>query len=263
MSFTGIIGAIIGYLILSKFNFGILGAFLGYQAGSSLGGNSRFKVNSSRSSGSSYQSSYSSHDSSYYTSKLSQNDFATALLILSAAVMKADGKILKSELDYVKQFFKQQFSPTLSARYISEFKDILQKDFVLNQVCSSINNSMPIRQRSLLIQYLFGIAQADGHVSDPEAKVIERIASYFRITRPEYDQIKSMFYKDVSSAYKVLGIENRASDEELKKAYRKMAVKHHPDKYNQLGEEQQKAAKEKFQKIQQAYEQIKKERGLN
>ena len=95
MSFTGIIGAIIGYLILSKFNFGILGAFLGYQAGSSLGGNSRFKVNSSRSSGSSYQSSYSSHDSSYYTSKLSQNDFATALLILSAAVMKADGKILK------------------------------------------------------------------------------------------------------------------------------------------------------------------------
>ena len=113
-----------------------------------------------------------------------------------------------------------------------------------------------------MIQYLFGVAQADGHVSDSEAKVIEKIASYFRITKIEFDQIKSMFYKDVSSAYKILGIEANSSDDEIKKAYRKMAVKHHPDKYNQLGEEQQIAAKEKFQKIQQAYEQIKKERGL-
>ena len=260
MSFGGIIGAIIGYLILSKFHFGILGAFIGYQAGSSIG-KSKIKLNSNRNFGGNNQSSYS-YDSNYYTSKLSQNDFATALMILSAAVMKADGKILKSELDYVKQFFKQQFSVPLATRYITEFKDILQKKFVLNQVCSSINNSMPIRQRSLLLQYLFGIAQADGHVSDAEAKVIEQIASYFRITKNEFDQIKSLFYKDVSSAYKVLGIEKNTTDDELKKAYRKMAVKHHPDKYNQLGEEQRIAAKEKFQKIQEAYEQIKKERGL-
>ncbi len=258
MSFSGIIGAVIGYLIFSRFNFGILGAFLGYQAASSLE-SSKFRFNFNGGDSNSYQNTRYSYDSSYYTSKLSQNDFATALMILSAAVMKADGKVLKSELNYVKKFFKQQFSDT---RYISEFKDILQKEFVLNKVCYSINSSMPISQRSLLVQYLFGIAQADGHVSDSELKVIEKIASYFRITKIEFDQIKSLFYKDVSSAYKVLGVGETVSDEELKKAYRKMAIKHHPDKYNQLGEEQQKAAKEKFQKIQQAYEQIKKERGL-
>ena len=95
-----------------------------------------------------------------------------------------------------------------------------------------------------------------------EKTIIHRIANYFRISKIEYDQIKSMFYKDVSNAYKILGISNDSSDEELKKAYRKMAVKHHPDKFNQSGEEQLKAAKEKFQKIQEAYEQIKKERGL-
>ena len=121
---------------------------------------------------------------------------------------------------------------------------------------------MPLRQRTLLIQYLFGIAKADGHVSEQEETIIHRIANYFRISKIEYDQIKSMFYKDVSNAYKILGISNDSSDEELKKAYRKMAVKHHPDKFNQSGEEQLKAAKEKFQKIQEAYEQIKKERGL-
>ena len=89
--------------------------------------------------------------------------------------MKADGKILKSELDYVKDFFRQQFSPQLSAKYISEFKDILKKNFVLIEICNTINKSMPLRQRSLLIQYLFGIAQADGNVSDSEMKVIQKM----------------------------------------------------------------------------------------
>ena len=176
--------------------------------------------------------------------------------------MKADGKILKSELDYVKDFFRQQFSPQLSTKYISDFKDILKKNFVLIEICNTINNSMPIRQRSLLIQYLFGIAQADGNVSDSEMKVIQKIASYFRISKIEFEQIKSLFYKDVSSSYKTLGIEESASNDEIKKAYRKMAVKHHPDKFNLLGEEQQLAAKKKFQKIQEAYQHLKKERNI-
>jgi DnaJ like chaperone protein len=121
---------------------------------------------------------------------------------------------------------------------------------------------MPLRQRSLLIQYLFGIAQADGNVSDSEMKVIQKIASYFRISKIEFEQIKSLFYKDVSSSYKTLGIDETASNDEIKKAYRKMAVKHHPDKFNQLGEEQQIAAKKKFQKIQEAYQHLKKEREI-
>ena len=251
----GLIGGILGFFATRSF----FGAFLGYFIGSTFD-----KFNSSNSNSSSFKQSNRtySYDASYYSSKLTQNDFATALLILSAAVMKAHGKILKSELDYVRQFFKQQFSPHLSTKYIRDFKDILQKNFVLSDVCSSINNSMPIRQRSLLIQYLFGIAKADGIVSDSEMKVIQRISSYFRISSMEFEQIKSLFYKDTSSYYKVLGIEESASNDEIKKAYRKMAVKHHPDKFNQLGEEQQKAAKNMFQKIQEAYEHIKKERSI-
>ena len=248
----GLVGGILGFFATRS----LFGAFLGYFIGSTFDKFSTKNINFS-SSGSNY-----SYDANYYSQRLSQNDFATALLILSAAVMKADGKILKSELDYVKQFFKQQFSSHLSSKYISDFKDILKKDFVLSDVCSTINGSMPIRQRSLLIQYLFGIAQADGFVSDSEMKVIQRISSYFRISSIEFEQIKSLFYKDVLSYYKVLGIDESASNDEVKKAYRKMAIKHHPDKFSQLGEEQQKAAKNKFQKIQEAYEHIKKERSI-
>ena len=248
----GLVGGILGFFATRS----LFGAFLGYFIGSTFD-----KFNTKNINFSSSRSNYS-YDANYYSQRLSQNDFATALLILSAAVMKADGKILKSELDYVKQFFKQQFSSHLSSKYISDFKDILKKEFVLSDVCSTINGSMPIRQRSLLIQYLFGIAQADGLVSDSEMKVIQRISSYFRISSIEFEQIKSLFYKDVSSYYKVLGIDESASNDEVKKAYRKMAIKHHPDKFSQLGEEQQKAAKNKFQKIQEAYEHIKKERSI-
>jgi DnaJ like chaperone protein len=60
-----------------------------------------------------------------------------------------------------------------------------------------------------------------------------------------------------------LEIDSSASDELLKKAYRKMAIKYHPDKISHLGEEFQNAAKEKFQKVNDAYETIKKERGIS
>lgn len=252
----GLVGGALGFFATRS----LFGAFLGYFIGSSF---DKFTSNNSRSSSSyNFRGSSYSNDASYYSSRITQSDFATALLVLSGAVMKADGKILKSELDYVKDFFRQQFSPQLSTKYISDFKDILKKNFVLIEICNTINNSMPLRQRSLLIQYLFGIAQADGNVSDSEMKVIQKIASYFRISKIEFEQIKSLFYKDVSSSYKTLGIDESATNDDIKKAYRKMAVKHHPDKFNQLGEEQQLAAKKKFQKIQEAYQHLKKERDI-
>ena len=69
--------------------------------------------------------------------------------------------------------------------------------------------------------------------------------------------------QDVNSAYKILEIDPSASDDEVKKAYKKMAIKHHPDKVESLGEDVKKAAEEKFKSIVAAYEAIKKERGFN
>ena len=63
--------------------------------------------------------------------------------------------------------------------------------------------------------------------------------------------------------YEILGVGKSASDDEIKKAFRKLAVKYHPDKVSQMGEDVQKAAKEKFQKLNAAYETIKKQRGIN
>ena len=78
-----------------------------------------------------------------------------------------------------------------------------------------------------------------------------------------FNSIKSMYYDDLDSAYQTLGVSSNVSDEELKKAYRKIAMENHPDKVGHLGEDVRKAAEEKFTSINLAYDKIKKQRGIS
>ena len=109
---------------------------------------------------------------------------------------------------------------------------------------------------------MFGISKSDGHVSESEIQILTQIYQLLGVSTVDFNSVKNMFYRDVDSDYKVLGIEASASDEEVKKAYRQMAIKFHPDKVASMGEEYQLGAKEKFQKIQDSYENIKKNRGF-
>lgn len=195
--------------------------------------------------------------------KTRPGDFAASLIILAAAVMKADGKVLKSELDYVKQFFNQQFGEQLAIDNMLLLREVLKQDVNVQQVAQQIRQYMDAASRLQLLHFLFGISGADGHVHSKEVEEIRKISNFLGIRTPDFESIKAMFYKDVYSSYKVLETTPDASDDEVKKAYRKMATKYHPDKVNHLGPEFQKAAKEKFQQVQAAYEQIKKERGMN
>ncbi|NCD42610.1 MAG: molecular chaperone DjiA [Bacteroidia bacterium] len=192
----------------------------------------------------------------------SGGDFAVSLVVLSAAIMKADGKVVKSELDYVKSFFIKQFGINKAEQYILLLRDVLQQEINLYEVCAQVRTNMDYSGRLQLLHYLFGIALSDGAGHQKEIDAIEIAAQYLGISAAEFRSLKAMFVKDATSAYKILEIEPTASDDEVKKAYRKMAVKYHPDKVSHLGEEVQHAAKEKFQQLNQAYESIKKERGL-
>ncbi|MCB0804409.1 MAG: TerB family tellurite resistance protein [Bacteroidales bacterium] len=189
-------------------------------------------------------------------------DFAASLIVLSAAVMKADEKVLKSELEFVKQFFNQQFGTELANENILVLRELLKKDIDIQQVSMQIRRYMDHPSRLQLLHYLFGISRADGHVHAKEVEMIRLISGYLGISMADFNSIKAMFYKDINAAYQVLETTPDANDEEVKKAYRKMATKYHPDKVSHLGEEFQKAAKEKFQQVQAAYDQIKKERGI-
>lgn len=198
----------------------------------------------------------------YRKNQTTAGDFNISLLVLSAAVMKADGKHLKSELEYIKQFYIRQFGEKIAQQYIPYLKELLQKEIPLYDVCLQIRHHMLSSHKLQLLHYLFGIALSDGDIHKSELDVIIQIANYLGISEKDFASIKAMFIKDVDADYKILEIEPTVSDEEVRKAYRRMALKYHPDKVTHLGEEFQKSAKEKFQKLQEAYENIKKSRGM-
>ena len=199
----------------------------------------------------------------YYQQQSTSSDIPTMLMALSAAGMKADGKVLKSELNYVKTFFNQQFGAQFSSRHLQVLKQFLDSDDIpLQKICGDIQMRMQPAIRAQLLHYLFGIAKVDGDVSQEEINVIQRISRLLGVSNVDFESVKNMFYRNVDSDYSILGIEPSASDDEVKKAYRKMAVKFHPDKVAQLGEQYEKGAKEKFQEINDSYEAIKKRRGM-
>ena len=197
-----------------------------------------------------------------YSSRTARGDFNVSLLLLTAAVMKGDGKVLRSELDYVKKFLVANYGEANTQQLLIALKELLQKEIPLRDVCLQIRQFMPEAQRVQLLHYLFGISAADGDVHPREILIIQTISDYLGVDKADYESIKAMHYRDVDSDYKILEVDANASDEEVKKAYRKMAVKFHPDKVADLGEEAQKVAKERFQKVQEAWEAIKKRRDI-
>jgi DnaJ like chaperone protein len=190
-------------------------------------------------------------------------DFRVSLLILAAAVMKADGRQMKSELDFVRAFFLQNFGEATTKKYMGVFREVLKQDIPLESVCQQIRTNMDLHSRLQLIHFLFGISAADGQFHPLEVDVIEKISQYLGINQYDFISIKNMFVKDTNSAFRILEVEPNASEEEIKKAFRAMALKYHPDRVSHLGEEFRKAAEEKFQKVNEAYNTIKKQRGFN
>ena len=189
-------------------------------------------------------------------------DFSLALLVLSAAVMKADDKILKSELEFVKDFLQKNFGTRQSEQLILMLRDVLKQPINTREVAEQIRRSMDIAKRRLLVQYLYGIAKADGQIHTAEIKVIRQIAAWMAISAGDLASIEELYSAGAPDPYKVLEIDATATDSEVKKAYRKLAIKFHPDKVLDLGETHKVQARERFDAIQSAYEQIKSDRGF-
>jgi DnaJ like chaperone protein len=176
--------------------------------------------------------------------------------------MKADKQLLKSELDYVKKFLTTNFGSDNARDLMVLFKDIIKQDYSLPTVCRQVKNHMDHPARLEMIHVLFGLSQSDGEIHPDEIDVIRKISGYLGVSSSDFDSIQAMFVKDTTAAYTILEIDPSASDQEIKRAYRKMAAKFHPDKVSHLGKEFQEMAEEKFKAISEAYEQIKDERGI-
>lgn len=191
-----------------------------------------------------------------------RGDFGMSLLVLIAAVMKADNRIVRSELDYVKSFFVRQFGSESARQALLILRDLLKKEIPVTDVCLQIRTNMDYSSRLQLLHLLFNLSIVDAAIDKSEIAMLEQISNGLGISSPDYLSIRNMFVPETDSAYKILEIDPSASNDEIKKAYREMAKKYHPDKVSHLGEDFRKTAEEKFRAVNDAYEKIRRERNI-
>lgn len=210
-----------------------------------------------------------------------ESDFTNSLILLIAKVIREDKKETDSELRYVEKALLGHFSRKRVEKLMKQIKIQLYKDEIqIVRICQLIRTGFNSASKVQLMHLLVGIAAADGLLTNKEDHLLKQIAVEIRLPKITYQQILSMFrfrYEGqeqhhkkktytslhrLKSAYAVLGLHTDASEREIKKAYRKLAVLHHPDKVAHQGKEIQEAANDKFQIISEAYELIKKKKGF-
>lgn len=238
-----------------------LGAVLGFALGSLIDGASDLQERSKASRGGGRPA---GDQGRQRAQPATAGDVALSLVVLTAAVMKADGMATQRELGHARSFFNRQFGPQHAAELLRLLRDTLGRTIPLRDVCEQMRAHLAHAERLQLLHFLIGLAHADGTLDRAEKQVIQDIAFHLGISEKDLHSLHAMFgvRVTVSSAYAVLEVDAKASDDELKKAYRRMVVKHHPDKVAHLGEQFQKDAAEKFKKVQEAWEMVKKERGI-
>jgi len=192
-----------------------------------------------------------------------QKAYELSLLILSSLVIKSDGKILKAELEYVKQFFVNTFGVQKANKYFEVFNKLNKQSLSsqLRPVCQQLNSCINHSSRLQIIHFLFGISSSDNEIHPSEIALINKIAGYLNISQYDFESIQSMFISQGSANsldkwFKILAIDKNASEAAIKKAHRKMVIKYHPDKLQGVSEDIIKLAEEKFLLVQQAYENI-------
>lgn len=269
------IGSALGW-ILSGGN--VLGAIAGYCIGSLLSDatSTAERDNGFNGNGNTFRNDYSDTQFNQRPFEEDRNSFLFSMLVLSSYIIKADGKIMHSEMNCVRNFLHNNFGE----QAVRQGEDILLKLFemqkqqgattfkeTIRKSCVEISFHMNIGQRLQLLDYLIIIAKVDGTVSPEEVYALKEVATYLGLSAQDVDSMLNMEASSnqqigLDEAYKILGISPNATNDEVKAAYRKMALKHHPDRVSTLGDDVREAAEKKFQEINNAKERIYKARGL-
>lgn len=241
------VAAVVGYFIL-RFPGAILGFLLGSllenMGGSGSGAKSVFQNTGQQ--------------------NVSPRDFELNLLSLCSIIIKADGQVNQRELEYVRQYFLSTYGKERANAIFRTFNEVIKKrEISAQRICAYMEQRTRYEVRLQLLHFLFGIAQADGQLSQAEISKLREIAGYLRVGRHDFESIMAMFVRSADNAYKILEIDKTATDDEVKKAYRTMAKKYHPDRVVTENEAIRKGAEEKFKEVQKAYETIQKERGIS
>ena len=251
-----------------------IGGFIGWMAGGPLGALAGFALGSILDGGISTSTSVGQQTQTDNTHG-QRNGFLFSMLVMASYIIKADGKIMHSEMEFVRRFLRVNFGEEA----VAEGNQILLNLFEQQKRIDAVNPSafkntiydcgrqiaanLTYEERLQLLRFLAMIAQSDGNVHPKEIEVLKEVATAMGLSATEVASMLNLGKNTLDAAYKVLEIDPTASDDEVKAAYRKLALKHHPDRVASLGEDIHKAAEEKFRQINEAKDQIYKARGLS
>ena len=275
MAFGKWIGGYLGFMIA-----GPLGALAGVVLGALFD-----SLTSSFSSGGEYigdDSSWGSRNDSYYRQKYensqqvnmgNRNSFLFSILVLTSYIVRADQKVMHSEMEMIRQFLRQNFGEEA----VTQGEQILHKLFdqqkqmgdasfrnIVIQSCQQVAMHLSHSQRLQMLSFLAQVTRADGIIDPREVNALREVARALGLNDREVDSMLNLSDGSTSleAAYKVLEISPNATDDEVRKAYKKLALKHHPDRVATLGEDVKRAAEKKFQEINAAKDLIYKARGM-
>ncbi|MEJ2542976.1 MAG: TerB family tellurite resistance protein [Calditrichaceae bacterium] len=195
--------------------------------------------------------------------------FYVSLASLAAKMAKADGVVTSDEVKAFDHFVRYNLNLDTNERKIVAqlFNEAKSSPVSAAQIAAQFKTIIGFQPdiMQILIQLLFQISMADGKFHPAEEKFIKDVAGVFGLSQIEYDQIKAMFIKGNGRAYQVLGVQQNASDDEIKTSYRKLVMQYHPDKLIAKGmpEDFIKNANQKMAEINNAYDSICRERGIN
>ena len=259
MKFLGIVGAIVGTIM----GGGFLGAIAGYVFGAAIQTAFSDESDSSNQSYTGYDQQDSSYTSSTNYAQQNRARFIFSIMVLSSHIIKADGKIMHSEMEYVRRFLENNFSTmekdegeAILLRLFEYRKQQGEHEWCrqLEGVCSEINSMFNADIRSQLMAYLCDIIKADGKIDRTEVVAAKDIAHLLLLDSSIVDSLLSLGGTEVDEAYKVLGVSPDCSDEELRKAYRNLVKKYHPDRVESMGNDVKETAKRRLQEINNAKE---------
>lgn len=265
------IGGFLGFITTGT----ILGALAGFALGalfdSALNDTSNAERYNNREYDNHYGEAYRNPNARVYEGQ--RNSFRFSLLVLAAYIIRADGKVMHSEMEFLRQFLRQNFGLAASTQGEQVILKIFEQQkqmgatqfrHTIHSACQQIAAGMSYEMRLQLVSFLAMMAQADGRIVVEEINALREVAHYLGLSNTDLDSILNLDQgsNNLEAAYKVLGIGPDASDQEVKAAYRKMALQHHPDRVATLGESVRKAAEKKFQEINAAKDLIFKARGM-
>jgi DnaJ like chaperone protein len=198
-----------------------------------------------------------------------QSAFMVALISLAAKVAKADGKVTQKEIAAFDRFLQNDLGMPSSERKVAAriFNQARDSQVPAADFARQLRAIMAGQRQRLrdLVTLLLKVAWADGRLSFDEESFIRTIATDLGLSPREYDECKALFSRgSLSAAYAVLEVDPVATDEEIKKSYRRLAREYHPDKLASKGlpEDFMKFATEKLQAINEAYDMIRQQRGF-